>query len=457
MYNFLYINTHDTGRHISPYGFQVNTPSLLNLAKDGTLFTKAYSCAPTCSPSRAAMLTSTMPHTNGMMGLAQRGFSLVDPKQHLASYLSQKGFETAICGIQHEVGWYFDIDKSALHEIGYENILTNSADQFEKENYHLWDRKNAETLSDWFKKRKSDKPFMVSYGLHSTHRPYPNKVAENIDARYVNPAFPFDSNEITRKDQSQFLTSAQSADENIGIIIKTIKELGLYENTVILFTTDHGLALPYHKCNLRDDGIGVSMIFRHPTKGQGKVIDNIISQLDVFPTICDVLEIEKPSYLTGVSFIEMLDNEQLETRTEVFAESNFHTSYEPIRCVRTQRYKYVKYFDLTWDKLNLSNIDEAKPKEYLLENGLQNLTKDMEAFYDCLYDPSEKNNLIDNKSYQPIINDLKERLQAHLLSTNDPILNGEIEVKPNYKVNIKTAISASSTNPNDYDPKGKVN
>ena len=72
MYNLIYINTHDTGRMISPYGYNIPTDNLLSLAKDSTLFTNCYCCGPTCSPSRAAMLTGTYPHQNGMLGLAQR-------------------------------------------------------------------------------------------------------------------------------------------------------------------------------------------------------------------------------------------------------------------------------------------------------------------------------------------------------------------------------------------------
>lgn len=454
MYNLIYINTHDTGRFISPYGYQVNTPALLKLAKEGTLFTKAFSVSPTCSPSRASMLTSTLPHVNGMLGLAQRGFSLNNPKQHLAAFLSENGYETVLCGIQHEVSWYFDVDKGSLHEIGYQQVLTNSAEGYKKEEYHLWDRKNAETLSAWLRNRKSEQPFMISYGLHSTHRPYPVEVADNIDERYIKPPY-FESNAITRKDHAQFLTSAQYADESIKLILDTLEELGLMNNTIILFTTDHGVALPFHKCTLRDAGIGVSMIFRHPTMGHGKVVDQLVSHLDVFPTICEALGLAVPDYVEGKSFLKMLEDEEYRIRDEIYAQVNFHTSYEPIRCVRTERYKYVRYFDTSWDKLNLSNIDEGEPKDYLLARGLRDRKKDMEAFYDCLYDPTESNNLIAAAEYQDIIAQLRAKLHDYMVKTNDPLLHGHFEIKPHYKVNVKDAIYPSSKDPRDYDPRGR--
>lgn len=454
MYNLVYINTHDTGRMISPYGYDIPTPHLQELAKEGTLFTHAYCCSPTCSPSRASMLTGTYPHQNGMLGLAQRGFSLNDPSKHLAYYLRTNGYETAISGIQHEVGWYLDIDTNALHSMGYEDILTNSSEGYKKEELHLWDHKNAVSAADWIVHYNSDKPFMLSYGMHSTHRPYPVKVAENIDERYVKPPFPVESNLDDRHDQAQFMTSAQYADENANVIIDALKRSGLLENTIILFTTDHGVALPFNKCNLTDSGIGISMIIRHPEIARGKVVDQLVSQIDVFPTICDLLGLEKPNYLEGTSFLPTIERDEA-VRDEVFAEVNFHTSYEPMRCVRNRRYKYIRYYDQSWDQINLSNIDESAPKTLLLSNGLKGRKKNMEALYDCLYDPDETNNLIGYPEYADVIDELKCDLQKHLEDTDDPILNGELEFKPEYKVNQKTCLQASSKNPKDYDPRGR--
>lgn len=456
MFNIVYINTHDSGRYISPYGYKVNTPALQEFAEDATLFSKAYSCAPTCSPSRAAMLTSTMPHKNGVMGLAQRGFEFNDPKQHLAAYMSSVGYDTILCGIQHEVSWYFDVDEKALNDIGYQQILTNSAKKYSKEDYHLWDRSNAETIVKWIKNRDSEEPFMLSYGLHSTHRPYPKTIDGNIDQRYVNPAFPLDKNDLTREDHAKYLTSVQHADASIGLVINALKEQGLYDKSIIIFTTDHGLPLPFHKSNLRDDGIGVSMIFRHPKVGHGKIVDGLVSQIDVFPTLCEILEIDIPEYVEGKSFTRMFIDDKVKIRDEIYAQMNFHTSYEPIRCVRTERYKYVKYYDYEWQKYNLSNMDDAEPKDYLIQQGVQNISKDMEQFFDLEFDPTESNNLIGNNEYIEIIDNLRNRLNKYLIDSDDPIVKGEIEIKKNYKVNKQSCVKASSKNPNDYDPRGRT-
>ena len=107
--NVIYINTHDSGRMLSPYGYDIPTENLKKLAKDSVVFTNAFCAGPTCSPSRAALLTGIFPHQNGMLGLAQRGFSLYNPEKHLANFLRSNGYNTCLCGIQHEYGWYLDL------------------------------------------------------------------------------------------------------------------------------------------------------------------------------------------------------------------------------------------------------------------------------------------------------------------------------------------------------------
>ena len=99
--NILYIHSHDTGRYLQPYGHAVPTPNLQRLAERGLLFRRAYCAAPTCSPSRAALLTGQSPHSAGMLGLANRGFVLRDFGQHIIHTLKRAGYTSALAGIQH--------------------------------------------------------------------------------------------------------------------------------------------------------------------------------------------------------------------------------------------------------------------------------------------------------------------------------------------------------------------
>src|SRR4051812_3717467 len=99
--NIVYIHSHDSGRYLQPYGHAVPTPHLQRLASQGVLFRQAFSGAPTCSPSRAVLLTGQYAHQCGMLGLAHRGFALNDYKKHLVHALRSAGYQSVLAGIQH--------------------------------------------------------------------------------------------------------------------------------------------------------------------------------------------------------------------------------------------------------------------------------------------------------------------------------------------------------------------
>src|ERR1700759_4273074 len=99
--NILYLNSHDTGRYIQPYGHAIPTPNIQWLADQGVMFRNAFCAAPSCSGSRAALPTGEYCHTNGMMGLAPRGFSLVDLDHQLVRVLGQAGYRSHLIGEQH--------------------------------------------------------------------------------------------------------------------------------------------------------------------------------------------------------------------------------------------------------------------------------------------------------------------------------------------------------------------
>ena len=99
--NILYIHSHDTGRYVQPYGHAIPTPNIQRLAEQGVLFRKAFCVAPTCSPSRAGLLTGQYAHCTGMLGLAHRGFSLNDYNQHIIHTLRKAGYYSVLIGEEH--------------------------------------------------------------------------------------------------------------------------------------------------------------------------------------------------------------------------------------------------------------------------------------------------------------------------------------------------------------------
>ncbi|SEO89796.1 Arylsulfatase A [Amphibacillus marinus] len=451
--NIIYIHTHDSGKVLSPYGYNVPTQSLQDFTKEATIFREAYCVGPTCSPSRSGLLTGMYPHSNGMYGLSQRGFKLHDYNQHLVNFLKKNDYHTALAGIQHEAGSYVDHEEGAKI-IGYDQDISADNTSMPEEELVKWDYANAYKVKEWLEDYKQDKPFFLSYGLFSTHRKFPeqgHKNQEDINANYVMPPDPLAKERAIREDYTGYLKSASWFDESFKVVIKAIKENGFFENSIIIFTTDHGIAFPFNKCNLFDTGIGVSLIMRVPNSNMnGKEIDGLISQVDVFPTLCDLISLEKPSYLQGESFAEMFEEEDKSGREVIFSEINYHTSYEPARSVRTKRYKYIKFYDRDYLKINRTNIDNSISKEFYQKHDLENVEKPEEALYDLYYDPAETNNLIDHPDYHEPVEALRAELLKHQTETNDPILTGHFHVQEGWKINKRENYNPSSKDPNDF-------
>ncbi|QSO47490.1 sulfatase family protein [Alicyclobacillus mengziensis] len=434
--NIIYMHTHDTGRFIEPYGYNVPTPNLMNLAREGVLFRHAYCAGPTCSPSRSALLTGMTPHSAGMFGLAHRGFQMNDYSKHIVQFLNSNGFKTVLCGIQHEA--------PSSEMIGYDQVLDD-------QNYHMddydkdwteWDLSRARMVARYIK--ESDKsPFFLSFGMFNTHREFP-LVSDTVNPNYVLPPHPLHDNHDNRVEMARFISSAKVVDQCVGIVLEALKESGREDDTLLIFTTDHGLAFPLMKCNLFDTGIGVSLIFKFPGDPQiGRVTDALVSHLDIFPTICDMVSIDKPEWLQGKSLLPILKNQSDQIRTEVFSEVTYHAAYEPMRCIRTERYKLIKLFD---DDTNIvpANIDDSLSKDFLLKNGYLRTNRDREMLFDLYLDPVERINLINDKNYKDVYQELSSKLHQWMLDTNDPLLEGPVEKPAGARVNTKSALGPQS-------------
>jgi len=436
MMNVLYIHTHDSGQYLQPYGYNIPTPNLMKLAQEGTLFRHAYCAGPTCSPSRAALLTGMAPHSCGMLGLAHRGFKLNDYSKHMVQYFNKMGYETVLCGVQHEA--------PREEMIGYQRILRS-------ENKNIAHRRdedllNAQKVADYLSEKKTG-PFFLSFGMFNTHRVYP-EIDDDIKSEYVLPPFPLYDNRQNREDMAAYMTSARFADRCVGIVLDALKESGLEDNTLVIFTTDHGIAFPHMKCNLYDTGIRVALILKYPGNlSQGKAIDALVSHLDVFPTLCDILGLTPPRWLQGKSMLPLLEGKVDKIREEIFSEVTFHAAYQPMRCIRTERYKYIKYFD-DYDRVVAANIDDGPAKSFLLENGLLDMPVEKELLFDLYHDPMERNNLVGKQGYQQVYEDLTKRLHEWMVETNDPLLYGKVEKPVGAIINKRTCISP---NTKDYE------
>ena len=409
--NILYIHSHDTGRYIQPYGHAIATPRLQQLAEEGVLFRQNFCIGPTCSPSRAALLTGCYPHENGMLGLAHRGFALHDYSQHILHTLRKAGYYSALSGVQHITT---DEPDAPTLVIGYDECLTI-------------DLSKAHIRAIEFLNRKHEKPFFLSVGFYETHRVFPESHPRD-DSRYCLPPPTMPDTPETREDMARFKESARRLDEKVGAVLDALERNGLAENTLVISTTDHGIAFPRMKCTLYDTGVGTSLIMRGPGdfKG-GKVINAMTSHLDIFPTLCEYLKIEPPAWLRGKSLIPLVRGDVSELHDALFFEVTYHASYEPMRAVRTDRWKYVRRFDTRRAPV-LPNCDKGISKNVWLEHGWRQRTTCEEELFDLVFDPNECCNLADKEEFNPILEELRGRLQKWMKDTHDPLLNGPVPI-----------------------------
>ncbi|NLG52262.1 MAG: sulfatase [Chloroflexi bacterium] len=413
--NILYLHSHDTGRYIQPYGHAVPTPHLQRLAEQGVLFRQAFCAAPTCSPSRAALLTGQCAHSSGMIGLAHRGFRLHDYRQHLVHTLRSAGYRSTLIGVQHVA------PDPAM--IGYDEVIPA----------HPAER-TASNAVEFLRRASAAQPFFLSVGFTNTHRPFPTPAPED-DPRYTMPPAPLPDTPETRTDMAAFHTSARMLDRDMGAVLDALEENGLAENTLVICTTDHGIAFPGMKCNLTDHGIGVMLIMRGPGGFTGgRVCDALVSQVDIFPTLCDLLGIAPPAWLQGRSFLPVIRGEAAQMRDELYAEVTYHAAYEPQRAVRTQRWKYIRRFGDTATPV-LPNCDDSPSKDVWLAHGWRTRPVPAEQLYDLAFDPQETCNLADNPAHVTTLEDMRARLLAWMRATDDPLLSGPVPAPRGAQVN----------------------
>jgi arylsulfatase A-like enzyme len=249
----------------------------------------------------------------------------------------------------------------------------------------------------------------------------------------------------TRQDMAGFKASARVLDDGIGRVLEALAAHGLAENTLVICTTDHGLPMPGMKCTLTDHGLGVMLIIRGPGGfSGGRICEAMVSQLDLFPTICDLLELTPPAWLQGQSIMPLVRNEVDEINEEIFAEINYHAAYEPQRAVRTKRWKYIRRFDGR-DRPVASNIEDSLSKDIWLERGWRDRPVPSEQLFDLIFDPNEANNLVHNPAAAEVLQDMRRRLEHRMKATDDPLLRGPIGAPPGAEFNDPDGLSPYET------------
>jgi arylsulfatase A-like enzyme len=346
--------------------------------------------------------------------------SLNDYNQHLLHTLRPHGYRSTLIGIQHIA--------QDPGRIGYDELHPgNRLPQIVAE-------------ATRFLKNAPAQPFFLDVGFHETHREFPQPGPLD-DSRYTEPPAPVPDTPATRADMAAYKASARMLDGAYGEILTALESSGLAANTLVICTTDHGISFPDMKCNLTVHGTGVYLIMRGPGGfSGGRILDAMVSQLDLYPTVCELLNIEKPAWLEGKSLLPVVRGDAAQIHDELFAEVNYHAAYEPMRAARTRRWNYVRRFgDRT--RPVLPNCDDGPSKDVWLKAGWRDRPVPREQLFDTLFDPNETRNLVADPAYASALAEMRGRLDGWMQRTNDPLLRGPVKAPAGAVVNDPDGLS----------------
>jgi arylsulfatase A-like enzyme len=407
--NVLIVHWHDLGRYLGVYGHaDVSSPRLDQLAAEGFLFTHAHATAPLCSPSRGSLFTGRYPHSNGLVGLAHHGWEYRADVRTLPQIMSDSGWRTTLFGMQHETSY--------PARLGFDEFdVSNSYCEYVVEKATAW--LNNEPVE----------PFLLTAGFFETHRPYPHDRYEPADATAVEVPDYLPGTDAVRQDLADFYGAISVADAAVGELLDTLTATGLDRTTWVVFMTDHGPALPRAKSTLYDAGTGIALIIRPPRDGRQppRVYDDLFSGVDLLPTLLELLGIDVPTDVEGVSHaarLRVAASRPGPVRSEVYTTKTYHDSFDPIRAIRTKEYSYIENYaarpllDLPWD------IADSAPG--LAIAPLAGGRRPDRELYDLDEDPGELHNLLGpgaTDKAEAIANDLALLLHDWRLKTNDVI------------------------------------
>jgi N-sulfoglucosamine sulfohydrolase len=409
--NIVLVITHDTGTHLGCYGAGVATPRLDALAAEGVQFQQMHCTAPQCSPSRASLLTGEYPHTNGMMGLAHRGWTLRPDVRCLPQYLADGGYGTYLFGFQHEAYRHPE-------RLGYQHIDTSAIKA------SVVAEKVRDCIAD-----QPDAPFFIMAGFDETHRPFdrPGYDFDPPEAVTVPPWLP--DIPPVREEIGQLNGMVKTVDAAVGEIRAAIARHPQAANTLFIYTTDHGTAMPRAKGMLYEPGTRIALLMHWPAGfAGGRQSDDLLVNVDMLPTLLDAAGLPIPTGLHGRTFLPLLRGEPYRPHDHIFTEMTWHDRYNPMRGVRTNRYTYARSFIesplvyMPSDVLGGLSGQALAPAYY-------GSIRSPEELYDRATDPLEQINVAGDPPYADEFARLGSLVTDWMHATDDPLLHGPIPGK----------------------------
>lgn len=405
--NFLFIVGEDLGPQLACYGDKnAITPNLDKFASEGARFTRAFTHAPVCAPSRSGLITGMYPTTIGSQHMRSK---LIAPPPTFTSLLRKAGYFVAWPG---KTDFNFDVPADAF-----------------------------DSTKKWTD-REPGKPFLAYINIGESHesqiRSDAKQFAKNTErlkpeqrhdpAKMELPPYYPDAPEV-RNDVAHYYDLATAVDVRVGEILAELDKRGEAENTIVFFFGDHGWGMPRGKRWIYDSGIRVPFMVRWPGQIKpGTIREDLVSFIDLAPTILNLAGVDVPTSLQGNIFL----GPKAKEREYVFAcRDRMDETYDRIRCVRDKQFKLIRNFEpeLPYAQ-RISYMDEMPTMRVWRQwnadgklSGAQTLffaaKKPAEEFYDLNADPHEINNLANSAQHQDKIKELRGVLEKWCAETKD--------------------------------------
>ena len=465
---------------MSVYGNPLTTmPGAERMAKEGTMFNHAYVQMPKCVPSRVIMMTARYAHTEGHRTLTGRkyyipnkdvpknnDFTLRADEPNMVKLMKDNGYKTCLLGKNHLVDWN-------LHKVWFDMTSRwdspewkNRPDEFEitdnpdlrkmyfkgkiKDDYDYSMLPDSLCVS-WTKEflnTYKDEPFFALVDIGLPHPPYAEYTKmpsykiplDRIPAPKVQPldAVPsveqckrksFDLEHVTDIDRKRirraYYTAVEFADSKVKEILDEVDRLGLSDNTLVIYSADHGDSNGERNCFEKwdtffyDEITRVPLIMRLPGSiPAGKKLENLVEFVDIVPTIMELMGIEIPVWVQGKSLLPLIEGKTTEHKDAVFSQGGVEkdATLRPDPKIHSQKQQVVVDFPESMIRSKMIRTDRYK-YVYRLEG-------DHELF-DMKNDPDELTNLAYNPEYREIVNELMQRMLKFTIEqeTNYPIID----------------------------------
>ncbi|MCL1887316.1 MAG: sulfatase [Kiritimatiellaeota bacterium] len=441
--NVIYIVCHDLGRQLGCYGRGVRSPNLDRLAAEGVRFDKAFTSSAVCSPARGCAMTGMHAHSNGILGLTHMGWRYYPQTKTIVDHFNGAGYTTIHCGLSHE-----GEEWNSRYQYDFENSWDAELAE------HAVDQAVAMLKAERVKKNNGNTtPFYLNVGFRETHagtfqpdfnyEGFPGRVHQKYGGPVPDhegrlPGFVAGKPQI-REAFAKFPAAIKYMDAQVGRLLRAIEAFGFAEDSLVVFTTDHGMRGMRTKCTMYDAGLETALLMRLPAgMKNGWECGHLIQNIDYVPTLLDACGIAVPPCVQGRSFWNLLCGKTYTPHDILFSEWNCLAgpeSYRPVRAARTGRHHCLVNFDPVnsrhyWKKHEITddmvgNDPRDWPWPALTEPHGERL-----ELYDVVDDPLEYRNLAHDETHRETLVGLVDRIYANIRDTGDFVLDGKCPPMP---------------------------